>query len=226
MSITLKCSPDETGPNTGTKAAAARGPLDRPPFVGLFTMGNIMGMQHPSGVSWSVLTAAAVVLAAPLRADLAEASPFLPGNADVTAAAAGPAGPLELRGVMSTPDGLAYCIYESAKKKDVWVGVNETGHDFVVKSADSSSDSVSVQYQGRSVKLTLRTAKVASAGPAAAAPVGAPNAVNQVALNPSPADEQRRLDAVAQEVRRRKQEREKAVLDSQNGVTAPPAPNR
>jgi hypothetical protein len=187
-------------------------------------MGNIMGMQHPSGVSWAVLAAAALVLAAPLRADLAETSPFLPGNADVTAAAAGPAGPLELRGVMSTQDGLAYCIYESAKKKDVWVGVNETGHDFVVKSADSSSDSVSVQYQGRSVKLTLRTAKVASAGPAAAVPAG--GGINQVALNPSPADEQRRLDAVAQEVRRRKQEREKAVLESQNGGTPPPAPNR
>jgi len=199
-----------------------RAPLDRLRFVGLFTVGNIMGMQHPSGMSWSVL-AAAFVLAAPLRADLAETSPFLPGNADVTAAAAGPAGPLELRGVMSTQDGLAYCIYESAKKKDVWVGVNETGHDFVVKSADSSSDSVSVQYQGRSVKLTLRTAKVASAAPAAA---GGAGAINQVALNPSPADEQKRLDAVAQEVRRRKQEREKAVLDSQNGVTSPPAPNR
>jgi hypothetical protein len=127
---------------------------------------------------------------------------------------------------MSTQDGLAYCIYESAKKKDVWVGVNETGHDFVVRSADPSSDSISVQYQGRSVKLTLRTAKVVSAGPAAATYRAAPNGFNQVALNPSPADEQKRLDAVAQEVRRRKQEREKAVLDAQNGAAPPAAPNR
>jgi hypothetical protein len=189
-------------------------------------MGNIMGKHHPSGASWAVLAAtAAMLLGAPLRADLAETSPFLPGNAAAGASTAGPAGPLELRGVMSTQDGLAYCIYESAKKKDVWVGLNETGHDFVVKAADSSSDSVSVQYQGRSVKLTLRTAKVASAGPAASPPTAA-GGINQVALNPSPADEQRRLDAVAQEVRRRKQEREKAVLDLQNGVTPPAAPNR
>jgi hypothetical protein len=129
---------------------------------------------------------------------------------------------------MSTPGApgsAAFCIYDTAKKKDFWVGLNETGHDFVVKSADAASDSVSVQYQGRTMKLTLRTAKVASAG-AAAAPIMGPQGGPQVALNPSPADEQRRLDAVAQEVRRRKQEREKAVLDAQNGVAPPVAPNR
>jgi hypothetical protein len=74
------------------------------------------------------------------------------------------------------------------------------------------------------VKLSMRTAKVASAGPASATPPASP--LNQVAVNPSPADEQKRLDAVAQEVRRRRQERERALLESQNGVTPPPSPNR
>jgi hypothetical protein len=41
-----------------------------------------------------------------------------------------------------------------------------------------------------------------------------------VVLNPSPQDEQRRLDAVAAEVRRRRLEREKAAQDAQNGVPA------
>jgi len=190
-------------------------------------MGNIMEMRHPSGPSWAVLSAyAAFVLAAgSLRADLAASSPFLPANAVAAGPGAGPAGPIELRGRMSTPSGEAFCIYDTAKKKDVWVGLNETGHDFVVKSADAGSDSVSVQYQGHSMKLTLRTAKVASAG-AASNPIVPPQSGPQIALNPSPVDEQRRLDAVAQEVRRRKQEREKAVMDAQNGVAPPVGPNR
>jgi hypothetical protein len=172
------------------------------------------------------LASAAFTLAAgPLRADLAATSPFLPANAAAAGSSSGPSGPIELRGVMSTPDGPAFCIYDTAKKRDVWVGVNETGHDFVVKSADANADSVSVQYQGRSMKLTLRTSKVASAGPSGA-PTRSPQALVNVALNPSPADEQKRLDAVAQEVRRRKQEREKAMQDAQNGGGPIMVPNR
>jgi hypothetical protein len=168
--------------------------------------------------------------AVPARAELAQSSPFLPANAAAAGAAAGPSGPVELRGVMSTPDGAAFCIYDTAKKKDAWVGLNESGHDFVVKSADPSSDTVTVDYQGRSMKLTLRAAKVTSAGSAAAAtgvpPVNPAMAVPNVVLNPTPADEQRRLDAVAQEVRRRRMERERASQDVQNGQVPanPPLP--
>jgi hypothetical protein len=51
-----------------------------------------------------------------------------------------------------------------------------------------------------------------------------------VVLNPNPADEQKRLDAVAQEVRRRRMEREKAVQATQGGGPVPgnmppPSPN-
>jgi hypothetical protein len=128
---------------------------------------------------------------------------------------------------MSTPDGLAYCIYDTAKKKDVWVGLNETGHDFVIRSSDPGSDSIKVDYQGHSLKLTLKTAKVASAGPANSGPlVASQGGPNPVALNPNPGDEQKRLDAVAQEVRRRRQEREKAAQDAQSGQPAPAVPNR
>jgi hypothetical protein len=134
---------------------------------------------------------------------------------------------------MPTPEGSCFLIYDTAKKKDVWVGLNESGHDFVVKSADPSTDSVTVEYQGRSMHLALRPPKVASAGSVAAAggPPGTPSAVSStVVLNPTPADEQRRLDAVAQEVRRRRLERERAATNVPGGPAvggAPPAaPNR
>jgi hypothetical protein len=187
-----------------------------------------MRMRHPLRVSGSALVALSAFMLArgSALADLAAASPFLPANVSAAGSSAGPSGPIELRGVMSTPTGgLVYCIYDTAKKKDVWVGLKETGNEFVVVSADAASDSASVQYQGRTLKLTLRASKVGSAGAAAPPPMVAPGGP-QVALNPTPADEQRRLDAVAQEVRRRKQEREKAVMDSQNGVAPPMVPNR
>jgi hypothetical protein len=167
--------------------------------------------------------AAALVLAAlapGLRADLAPASPFLPANVAAQGAAAGPSGPLELRGIMATSEGTQFCIYDSAKKKDVWVGLNEAGHDFVVRTADPSQDRASVEYQGRILRLDLHSAKIGSSG--AAANQGGPPIVSSQILSTSPADEQKRLDAVAQEVRRRRQERERAIQAPQG----PGAPNR
>jgi hypothetical protein len=83
-------------------------------------------------------------------------------------------------------------------------GLNERGNDFVVKAADPARESVTVDFQGRSLQLVLRTAKVASSGAAAGPRPPAPAVASSVVVNPSMADEQRRLDAVAQEVRRRR----------------------
>jgi hypothetical protein len=191
-------------------------------------MRNMMGIcLKPLGWRAVVSAWAAMGLAASLRADLAPASPFLPANAPAAAGAAAAAGPIELRGLMPTADGYAYCIYDTAKKKSVWVGLNETGHDFVVKSSNTGSDSVKVDYQGRTLTLTLKEAKVTSAGAANAEPPPArpgPPGPGLPGLNPG--DEQKRLDAVAQEVRRRRQEREKAAQAAQGGqVTPAPAPS-
>jgi hypothetical protein len=162
-----------------------------------------------------------------LRADLAPVSPFLSANSAAAGAAAGPSGPIELRGIMSTPNGASFCIYDTVKKKNTWVGLNEAGYDFIIRASDPATDSVKVDYQGRSMKLTLRAAKVASAGPAGTGP---PNVTSQVlssvTTNPTPGDEQKRLDAVAQEVRRRKMERERAQEAQAPGGAQPPIPNR
>ncbi len=187
---------------------------------------------HPIRASLAIVSASAALgWGGSLRADLAQSSPFLPQNLAAAGGQAGPAGPVELRGIMSTSDGTAYCIYDTAKKTSAWVKLNEAGNDFVVRSADPAGDSVTVDFRGQSLRLVLRTAKVASAG-AGVAPA-APNTVSSaVMLNPSPVDEQRRLDAVAQEVRRRRLERERAAQAAQPGGgqapgAAPPAvPNR
>jgi hypothetical protein len=157
-----------------------------------------------------------------LRADLAGVSPFLPPNAAAAAGQSGPSGPVELRGIMGTGSGFAYCIYDTAKKTSTWAGLNEKGNDFVVKSADPARESVTVDYQGQTLKLVLHTAKVASSG---LAPMIQPATAvaSSVVVNPSMADEQRRLDAVAQEVRRRRAERMRALnAASTNPSNTPP----
>jgi hypothetical protein len=182
-----------------------------------------MRMRRPFITPWALLAAIAAG-AATARADLAQTSPFLPANAANTAGQGGVGGPVELRGVMSTSQGSEFCIYDTAKKSSAWVGLNETGYGFVVKSADPSGDNVTVEYQGRIMKLALRTAKVASSGPGMGVPMANPSSVTQsVVLNPSPADEQRRLDAVAAEVRRRRQERERAAQAAQASPNGPGA---
>jgi hypothetical protein len=189
-----------------------------------------MSTRRPPITPWVLLAAIAAGCAA-ARADLAQTSPFLPATTAGAAAPGGPGGPVELRGVMTTSQGTEYCIYDAVKKSSAWVALNEAGNGFVVKSADPSGDNVTVEYQGRTLVLALRTAKIASAGPGMAAPAGNPSAVTQsVVLNPTPADEQRRLDAVAAEVRRRRQEREKAAQDAQASPNGPggalPLPGR
>jgi hypothetical protein len=125
---------------------------------------------------------------------------------------------------MPTANGTAYCIYDTVKKKDVWVGLNESGHDFIIRAAGPAADTVRVDYQGRSLNLTMRTAKVASAGQAGTGPPNVFQEGGRFTPNPTPGDEQRRLDAVAQEVRRRKLEREKAAQEAQ--ANQPASPNR
>lgn len=162
-----------------------------------------------------------------LRADLAAASPFMPASSAAAAALTASNSPIELRGMMTTDQGIALCIYDVAKKTGTWVNVNETGNDFVVKTANMNDESALVTYQGRTLQLALHTAKVVSSG---AAPTGAPPQAGQPVATGAPGtpDEQKRLDAVAAEVRRRRLEREKAFNAQGNGTppAAPAPPNR
>jgi hypothetical protein len=186
-----------------------------------------MDLRHPFRTPWPLLgLSIALGCAGGLRADLAPSSPFLPRNSAGAAAQGGPAGPIELRGVMATSQGTAYCIFDTVKKTSTWVGMNESGYDFVVKSADAGGENVTVDFKGQTLRLALRTSKVSSAPAVAAGSAGALAAAPPPVLNPTPADEQRRLDAVATEVRRRKMERERAIQDAQNSGVQPSVPNR
>jgi hypothetical protein len=175
-------------------------------------------------LSRPLLMLATVLLAPALRssAQLAANSPFLPassaGAVGVTEGAA-----IELRGVMETRDGLSFCIFDPAKKVSTWTRLDQKGYEFVVKSYDTAHEAVTVEYGGRTITLAMRAVKVASSGQAVAPmPLPSPNmpsALTQsVVLHPTPADEQARLQAVADEVRRRRALREQASIQAASGV--------
>lgn len=136
---------------------------------------------------------------------------------------------------MAVGDSYKFSIYDSAKRMSTWLGLDDVGREFVVRSYDEARDTVTVDYQGRTLTLALKTAKVASAPamaqpaanfvppPPAPQPIGGP-----VVLNPTPADEQRRLEAIAAEVNRRRMIRQQALQASRQAAAQgnQPAPAR
>lgn len=153
-------------------------------------------------------------------------SPFMPEGSAATATPTENA-PLELRGIVATKSGTLFALYDPTKRQSVWVGLNEQGSDYVVKSYDANNDMVTVEYQGRSLTLPMKASKVESLGPIAAAPVPMPNMLRPgqpgPGMSPSPADEARRLESVAAEVRRRRMMRQAAQSNQQQQRPAAPA---
>jgi hypothetical protein len=189
-----------------------------------------------SSLFLAVRVAGAVLASGALsgRAQLAASSPFLVPQAAATAGATAGA-PLEYGGFLDVPGGeRLYRIKDPARKTSEWVKLNQRNPTLEVtaRQYDDSQKTLIVEYQGRTLTLAERESKILSAG-AVPQPVPAgvsfmPAAVTQsVVTNPSPADDQRRLEAVAAEVARRRALREQASQQvNPNGVPqiAPPAP--
>jgi hypothetical protein len=157
------------------------------------------------------------------HAQLASKSPFMPAQGAASNAPT-PGAPLEFRGYMETSEGVQYRVHDPAKKTGIWMKLNEKNPEFdvVVKQHDNVQGTLVIEHQGKTLTLAERTAKVVSSGTAAqaipppvmtAAPASnvAPAVTQTVVLNPTPADEKARLDAVATEVARRRALREQAT---------------
>lgn len=185
-----------------------------------------------------VLVGALVAPTARLQAQLASKSPFMGPQA---ANAAGPNAnaPLQFVGYMDTNEGRLYRLHDPAKKTSTWVKLNEKNTDFdvVAKQHDDEHSTLTIEYQGKKLTLAQREPKIVSSGNAGQAvppppvpmpvvPSNVPSAVTQaVVLNPTPADEQKRLEAVAAEVARRRALREQATQQINQGqVPQPPNP--
>jgi hypothetical protein len=130
---------------------------------------------------------------------------------------------------MESGDERLYRIHDPAKKTGTWVKLNERNADFdvIAKQHDIDQETLTIEHQGKTLTLAERKPKIVSAGAAPIPPPVVPPPTNvspavtkAVVLNPTPADEQRRLDAVAAEVARRRALREQATQQLNQG-TAP-----
>jgi hypothetical protein len=189
-----------------------------------------MSLRAPSLCRFAVgiLVLSAVASA---QAQLAAKSPFMaPQSAAANTPTAG--APLEFRALIETAEGVQFRIFDPAKKTGTWVKLNERNAEFdvLIKQHDDSQKipTLTIEHQGRTLTLAMREAKIVSSGSAAQAmppppmpqPANVPPAVTQaVVLNPTPADEQRRLEAVAAEVARRRALREQATQQISQGGT-------
>lgn len=183
----------------------------------------------------AVLGTLVLGVALPLQAQLSATSPFQPPQA-AGGAAPTQANPLEFAGYFTSPEGMVYVVRDPAKKTSVFLKANErdpaTG--VVVKQYNSDQNSLVVEQQGRPLTLEAKKAKIISSGapqmglpmpvaqPAVATNV-TPAVTQTVVLNPTPADEQKRLEAVASEVARRRALREQAAGAPGQPPQPPPA---
>ncbi len=161
-------------------------------------------------------------------------NPFAPAGAPPPVAQAEP-NSLELRGIVSGTNGqTVFGVFDPVRRQSSWLRLDETGHDFVVRAHDEARRTVRVDYNGRTIELQLKEAKIETAAqpmpmpmPApqmqAPRPGGVPPAMPQpqpqVAATPNAAEEAKRLEGVAQEVRRRRMMRAQA---GQQGQPPPP----
>lgn len=183
--------------------------------------------------SLSLLASLALVLAVRAETKLAPNSPFAPP--DGSAAVATDNQPLELRGILADAEGYRFSVYDPAKKSGQWVRLNEPGHDFTVKTHDVARDTVTLDFQGRSLALTLRTAKVvgvavtAPEAPAASyagngpRPTGGPTGPGPVPKPPTP-EEAARFNRAVEEINRRRSLREKSSLPVPGPTPTPGTP--
>ncbi|HRE08129.1 MAG TPA: hypothetical protein PKX00_21100 [Opitutaceae bacterium] len=167
---------------------------------------------------WAVLGVAAASLHAGLP--VSPVSPFQAPDQPATATAPTESAPIEFRGVFVTGSRQQFSFFDPGKRQSFWVGLNEAGADYRVTRYEADTETATVEGGGRTLTLTLHKVKIASAPapanvpPAPAANFGAAQpavAPPPVVLNPTPADEAKRLEAIAAEVRRRRALRQQTM---------------
>ncbi len=107
-----------------------------PPTVGIGVKERLtrqLGFVFPASLLGVFTLLQWVPLLRATEANLTSVSPFLSDSNGAPTPTASL--PLELRGIMTTPRGTLFAICDPAQKySGTWVGLNETGSGFVVRS--------------------------------------------------------------------------------------------
>jgi hypothetical protein len=166
-----------------------------------------------------IMGLAAPVFAAPDLQSLIDRSPFAPPKDEATGESPTEQGALEFRGMVMEGGETTFSVFDATANKARWLRVGE-GDSFKVKHFDAGTNQLEVEQQGKSLKLLLKRSTIQAGAPVVAAPQagGPPN------VHPSdPANDTRRLETVAAEVRRRRALRSTPTPAQ---VPAPAAPNQ
>lgn len=120
---------------------------------------------HMSKVAHRLVAAAAILVASSSHAasawdELVANSPF--GGSPGEGASTREEG-LEFRGVVVEPEGPVFCLHEPTKNTFRWVGLGTSGNAYTVLGYDEQEGLVTVNYQGRTLRLALKRANVALA---------------------------------------------------------------
>ncbi|MDR1010390.1 MAG: hypothetical protein LBM04_04575 [Opitutaceae bacterium] len=182
----------------------------------------------------TLLIAATAATGTTARAGLSTESPFAPRGQTVGPVTSNT--PIELRGITSDEQGPRFAIYDPIKKDGAWVGLDEKGRAFTVRSYDEATNRVVVDYQGKAQTIALVEPKFGP-GKAVAGAIAMPGVVAQpgvAAAQPfqnrfvrpgqdqtqqraqqQGADEAKRLEAIRAEVARRRAQREASAQQGQ-----------
>ncbi len=149
---------------------------------------------------------------------LLQRSPFGATASGQTATAEGP---LEFRSVLLDQGEYFFSIYQPSTHTSLWVSTNEAGNPFTVQSYDEKTETVKVDYQGRSLSLSLKQAKILAfvqKMPTAPQTVQPPPGSPPNAAPATSADEAGRLARIAEEVRRRRAMRQQVAPNQPPGA--------
>lgn len=198
---------------------------------GAFPLALASGVIEPLGLelmekfnfkSWRSLPAVLALLVVnssgggtPLDS-LVQNSPFAPPTGAPAAVANTP---LEFRGVLADGGEFFFSIYDPAARTSHWVGLAEPGLPFIVRSYDAAKQTIVADHQGRSLVLALKKAPVVAA--TVPVPTVSPVTMPPPELRPATGspEEAARLAAIAAEIRRRRELRQKpAAMDPPAGT--------
>ena len=146
-------------------------------------------------------------------------SPF--GTARSGAFGIGNAGsePFEFRSYLEESNNKFFSIYETATRRSMWVELNDPVNGFSVKSYDKDKETITVDYQGKSMTLAIKRAPAVAQviqqpmpqpGPTPIMPMPGNTTVQQ---GPSAIDQQR-IQQIQEEIRRRRALRNQAMVPS------------
>ena len=129
---------------------------------------------------------------------------------------------LQFCGTFGDGDAKRFLIYNKTINRSEWLQIGEEGPEGVfVDEYNFDDQTVRVRQGSRNLNLALQAATISAASAQRKAPVtlagNSSDITKTVRVNPTPADERRRLEAVAAEVRRRRALRQTAS----SGAPAP-----